>query len=114
MKRSRFRRIRNACAFVQQQSIRLRIESENLRISTPIQCSVELALNVLLREVLVQHVAEKFQGDRPVRLPLQRVSNLLNQRDVTKSRIAKQFLARADICVREFFSRRSNLNVALS
>src|SRR5580700_6174351 len=114
MKRSRFRRIRNACAFVQQQSIRLRIVSENLRVSAPIQSRVELESNVFLRKVLVQDVAKKLQRNRPVGLPLQRVSNLLNQRDVTKNSVAKQFLSRADICVRKFLARWSNLHVSLS
>ena len=114
MERSRFRRIRNSRAFVQQQSIRLRIVSENLRVSAPIQSRVELESNVFLRKVLVQDVAKKLQRNRPVGLPLQRISNLLNQRDVTKNSIAKQFLSRADICVRKFLARGSDLNVSLS
>ena len=89
MKRSRFRGIRNTRAFVQQQSIRLRIVSENLRVSTPIQGRLELKSNVILRKVLIEDIAEKLQRDRPVGLSLQRVSNLLNQRDVTKNSIAK-------------------------
>jgi hypothetical protein len=41
----------------------LRIVVEDLRISTPIQGGVELALSLLLGEVLVQNVSKKFQRD---------------------------------------------------
>src|SRR5580693_6384753 len=62
MKRSRLGGTRNTRTFMQQQSIRLRIVSKNLRVSTPIQGSVKLEPHVFLREMLIQNVAEKFQG----------------------------------------------------
>jgi hypothetical protein len=66
MKRSRLGGTRNTRTFMQQQSIRLRIVSKNLRVSTPIQGSVKLESHVFLREMLIQNVAEKFQGYGPV------------------------------------------------
>jgi hypothetical protein len=112
MKRSRLARIRRARPFIQQQPVRLRVVSKNLSVSPPIQSGVELLLNVVLREVFIQNVAKEFQRDRPVRLPLQRIPNLLNQRYMTEDSITKEFLARRDIRLGKFLSPRSNLHVA--
>src|SRR5260370_7884016 len=102
MKRHSFAGIGRTWGFVQQQSISLRVVGENLGISSPIQGGVDLALNLFLGEVLVQNVPEKFQGNRPGRLPLKSIPNLSNQCDMIEHSFAKQLISRYHICSSKF------------
>src|SRR5260370_30574314 len=113
MKRHSFAGIGRTWGFVQQQSISLRVVGENLGISSPIQGGIDLALNIFLGEVLVQNVPEKFQRNRPVRLPRKSIPNLLNQCDMIENSFAKELLSCCDICFCTFLSRRSNPHVSL-
>jgi hypothetical protein len=56
----------HACSVVQEQPVSLRVVGENLCVSAPIQCGIELMLNVFLGEVFIQDVAKEAKGNRPV------------------------------------------------
>jgi hypothetical protein len=66
MKRNGFAGIGSTRGIIQEQSIRFRVVSENLSISSPIQGAFDLALHIFSGKVLVENVPEEFQGYRPV------------------------------------------------
>src|SRR5579864_2119213 len=99
--------------FLEVKPVGLRVIAEQLRVAAPIQRRIDLALRFFLREMLVENVPEKFERERVVRLPLQRVADLLNHRDVLENRFAKTFFPGCDVGFRKLLSRWCDVHVSL-
>ena len=80
---------RSAGSRTQQQAVTFRIISKDFGVAAPVQCSVNLRLNLVFGEVLVENVAEELEADRVVGFALQCASNLLQQGDVGEQSFAE-------------------------
>ena len=97
---------------IQHQSFALRIVGEQPAVPSPIQRGLKLALDLNVRKVFVQNVAEELDRDRVVRLGSKRVHDLLKQLNMTESGIAEQHLAACDISFGQFPATRRNARVS--
>ena len=100
--------------FVQKQPIAFCVVAENLSVTAPVKGIVHLTLHFVMREVLVQYVAEKLQRKSAVAFSLKRIANLLNQGHVGKNRVSEDLLAGRDIRFGELLAGRGNLDVSLA
>src|SRR5215469_13652007 len=50
----------------QQQSVTFRIVCEDLGIATPVQGRVDLAFDIFMGEVFIEHITEKFHRNRVI------------------------------------------------
>src|SRR5215469_13066539 len=99
--------------FGQQQSVTFRIVCEDLGISAPVQCRVDLAFDIFMGEVFVEHITEKYQRNRVIGFPFQRITHLLNELYVLQQSVAKQLFAGTNIGLCKSLAGRRNRNVSL-
>src|SRR6516225_6907009 len=79
------------------ESFFLRIVVEQLAIPSPVQDRIQLALNLGLRLMFVQDIAEELERDAVIGLLFQDVLNLLEEQDARKRGLAKHSLLVIDI-----------------
>src|SRR5271154_2962286 len=99
-------------AFGQRQFSAGRVVIEKFRVASPLDRRLQLPLRFVLAEMLVQQILEKFRGQRPVRLGLQRLLHLPQQRHIGHHRLTKNLFSFLNVRLCECRSFRRNNRVA--
>src|SRR5579859_1532362 len=81
-----------------------RVVVENLRVTSPLDRGFQLTPRFIFAEVLVQQIPKEFVGQRSVRLCLQRLLHLPQQRHVRQRRPAENLFSRLNIPVRKLLA----------
>ena len=78
-----------------------RVEVEDLGIAAPGHSGLNLALRLLIAELLVEHVEEEFFGHGMVALGVYGATDLAQQEDITKRRVTEKFFLAENFGVRK-------------
>src|ERR1700746_1934705 len=86
---------------------------EDFGVAAPVPRCFELALYLVLGEVLVEDIVKKFIVDGMIRLALKDAVDLFQDGDMFKRSLTEEYLAALNVGISEFDPFRSDLDIAL-